>query len=57
MDAILNIEQQPDVEEMDAFLKSLPEQLRLQIFGMIQGVRLGLHFSEEANKTENNVAN
>ncbi|MEK4713435.1 hypothetical protein [Sporosarcina sp. FSL K6-5500] len=52
MDVILNIEEQPSVEEMATFLKSLSEKELIQMSAMFQGVKLGLHLAKDNVKKE-----
>ena len=46
MKTILNIKDQPEVDEMVEFIKSLNLQEQRQINALIQGVKLGILFGK-----------
>ena len=52
MDAILKIDELPNVEVMAAFLKSLPEGEMRQMSAMFQGVKIGLQLAKENDDKE-----
>lgn len=52
METIFNIKDQPELDEMVKFLKSLNAQEQSQISALIQGVKLGISFGNKGKSKE-----
>lgn len=47
MDTILKIKDKPSLDEMVLFLKTLNDEEKKIVLGMIQGVQMGMIFAKE----------